>query len=153
MSTGKTVWGNRKKNGTFFLKGKLVQPCNWYLVDANNKVVGRLASKISLILQGKHKPEYTPHLLCGDKVVVINAKNIIFTGKKMEKKTYMFYSGYPGGEKLIPAKRMSPQRILYLAVKRMLPDNKLRKRMLRNLYIYNDEKHPHTGAKFQELKV
>ncbi len=141
---------------TYMLQGSFRQPFNWYIIDASNKILGRLASKISIILQGKHKPTYTPHLLCGDKVVVINASKIRLTGKKMEQKIYRFYSGYPGGLKEIRARDLfskDPARLLELAVRRMLPDNKLRKLMMRNLYIYPDEKHPHIANKPISLQI
>jgi len=145
-----------ESNKTFMLKGSLRQPYKWYIVDASGKVVGRLASQIAKILMGKHKPTYTPHLLCGDKIIVINASKVVFTGNKIEKKVYQFYSGYPGGLKEVKAKTLfekNPEKIIYLAVKRMLPDNKLRKYWMRNLYIYRDDKHPHHAHKPEEIKL
>lgn len=118
----------------------------WVLIDARNRVLGRLASCIAKILQGKNKPCYSPNFLCGDKVVVINAKHIRVTGNKWKEKMYDKYSGYPGGRKEITLEQLmkkNPTKALYLAVKGMLPKNILSKRMLRGLKIYPEENHPH----------
>lgn len=125
------------------------------LIDAKNRVLGRLATRIAKILQGKHKPTYSPNFLCGDRVVVINAKYIKVTGKKREK-IYDKYSGYPGGRKEITFKRLmekNPSKILYLAVRGMLPKNKLGKSMLRSLKIYPQDKHLHQAQKPKEIEV
>ncbi len=116
----------------------------WYLIDARGKPLGRLASVIARILQGKHKPIYTPHVDCGDGVVVINAKDVVLTGKKWKKKTYIFYSGYPGGNYEYTAEYLRERRVeklFYLAVKRMLPRNRLRKRFLKRLRVFPDANH------------
>ena len=117
----------------------------WWVVDAKDKIVGRLASDIAVVLMGKHRPTYTPHVDTGDFVVVLNADKVIFTGKKWQQKTYDWYTGYTGlrsetAEKL--AKR-HPDRILYEAVRRMLPKNKLGRKMLAKLKIYVGTEHPH----------
>jgi large subunit ribosomal protein L13 len=128
----------------------------WVLIDAKNRILGRLATRIAKILQGKHKPTYSPNFLCGDKVVVINAKYIKVTGKKREDKIYDKYSGYPGGRKEITFKRLmekNPSKILYLAVKGMLPKNKLGKLMLRSLKIYPEDKYPHQAQRPKEIEV
>lgn len=117
----------------------------WWLVDANEKVVGRLASDIAMVLMGKHRPTYTPHVDNGDFVVVINAEKVVFTGNKWDQKTYAYYTGYPG-QKIDTAadiREQHPERILSEAVRRMLPKNKLGRRMLDKLKIYAGGEHPH----------
>lgn len=131
---------------------------DWHLVDAADHVVGRLAVKLATILMGKHKPQYTPHVDTGDFIVVINAEKVRFGGRrmahpthqnftsKMMTKTYDHYTGYPGGRKVIPAAEMletNPEEILRLAVKRMLPKNKIGRHMLKKLKVYRGGEHPH----------
>jgi large subunit ribosomal protein L13 len=118
----------------------------WYVVDAKDQVLGRLASSIATILRGKHKPTYSPHLDVGDFVIVVNAKDVRLTGKKASQKTYFRHSGYMGGDRQIPFKRMRerhPDRIIRLAVKGMLPKNSLGRAMLRKLKVYAGPEHPH----------
>lgn len=118
----------------------------WYVVDAEGQVLGRLASSIATILRGKHKPTYSPHLDVGDFVIVVNAKDIRLTGKKAAQKTYFRHSGYMGGDRQIPFRRMRdrhPDRIIRLAVKGMLPKNALGRAMLRKLKVYAGPEHPH----------
>jgi len=118
----------------------------WYLIDAADKILGRIASRIALILMGKRKPFYSPSVDVGDYVVVINADKVKLTGKKLEKKIYYHHSFYPGGLKEVPIKKIMeerPEKIIYLAVKRMLPKNKLGRKMLKRLKIYRGDKHPH----------
>ena len=118
----------------------------WYVVDAKDQVLGRLASSIATILRGKHKPTYSPHLDVGDFVIVVNAKDIRLTGKKASQKTYFRHSGYMGGDRQIPFRRMRerhPDRIIKLAVKGMLPKNTLGRAMLRKLKVYAGPEHPH----------
>jgi len=118
---------------------------NWYLVDLEGKILGRIATKIATILQGKHKPEYVRNVDIGDFVVAINASKIKVTGKKQEQKIYFTHSGYVGGDKYIPYKKLlekNPQRIIWYAVRGMLPKNKLRDRILKRLKIYSDSSHP-----------
>lgn len=127
---------------------------NWVLIDAQGKVLGRLATRIAQILQGKHRAIYTPNSICGDKVVVINAAKIKVTGKKEKEKKYDKYSGYPGGRKEISLKELSdknPVKALQYAVGGMLPKNKLRKEMLRSLKIYPDKAHKQVAQKPQEI--
>ncbi|MCS7213762.1 MAG: 50S ribosomal protein L13 [Candidatus Calescibacterium sp.] len=129
---------------------------NWYLVDAKGKVLGRIASKIALILQGKHKPVYTPNQNMGDFVVVINSKDVVLTGKKWQQKIYRWHTGYPGGLKEFKAAelmRRDPTRLIYLAVKGMLPKNFQRKKMLKRLKIYPGPEHPHKAQKPQQLGI
>jgi large subunit ribosomal protein L13 len=126
----------------------------WYVVDARGKVLGRLATEIACILRGKHKPIYSPHLDTGDFVVVINAEEIELTGRKPEQKTYFRHSGYMGGEKHIPFRRMQekhPERILELAVKGMLPKNALGRQMRKKLRVYAGSEHPHQGQSPEPL--
>jgi len=121
---------------------------NWYVVDATDKILGRLASKIACVLVGKNKPQYSPHVDCGDFVVVINADKFRVTGNKMKDKIYYSHSFYPGGLKKIHLELMlqkHPERVFYHAISGMLPKNKLRARRLRRLKIYTDSKHPHTA--------
>jgi len=118
----------------------------WYVVDAKDQVLGRMASSIATILRGKHKPTYSPHLDVGDFVIVVNAKDVRLTGKKASQKTYFRHSGYMGGERHIPFRRMlerHPDRIIKLAVKGMLPKNTLGRAMLRKLKVYAGPEHPH----------
>lgn len=122
----------------------------WYVVDAEGQVLGRLASRIASILMGKEKPWYTDFLETGDFIIVVNADKVKLTGKKWEKKNYYSHSGYPGGLKQITAKELRdkhPERLLKLAVKGMLPKNKLGRRMLKKLKVYAGSEHPHRAQK------
>lgn len=119
---------------------------NWHLFDAKGKILGRFVSEITKFLLGKHKPNYVPYLDMGDYVVVINAKEIVVSGKKEENKLYTRYSGYPGGLKTITFKELKknrPTEIIRHAVAGMLPKNKLRKKRLARLYIFENEEHPY----------
>ncbi len=129
---------------------------SWVLIDAEGKVLGRLATRIARILQGKHRPDYTPNSICGDKVVVINAAQIKVTGKKHDEKMYDKYSGYTGGRKEISLKELSeknPIKALQYAVAGMLPKNKLRKDMLRFLKIYPANEHKQVAQKPKKIEV
>ena len=126
----------------------------WYVVDARGKVLGRLATEVARILRGKHKPIFSTHLDTGDFVVVINAEEIQVTGRKAEQKTYFRHSGYMGGEKHIPFRRMQdkhPERVIELAVKGMLPKNALGRQMRRKLRVYAGSEHPHQGQSPEPL--
>jgi large subunit ribosomal protein L13 len=128
----------------------------WFVVDAADQVVGRLAVQIANVLRGKHRPEYTPHLDTGEFVVVVNASKLRFTGKKMQTKSYHWYTRYPGGLKTATARDLidtHPDRILREAVKRMVPRNKLGRQQMTKLKIYAGPEHPHQAQKPQELKV
>jgi large subunit ribosomal protein L13 len=128
----------------------------WYLVDAENKVLGRLASQIAIRLRGKHKPIFTPHADTGDFIVVINAEKVTLTGAKWDKKFYYRHSGYVGGLKKISAKKLlekKPEEILRLAVKRMLPKNSLGRRQLKKLKIYTGPDHPHEAQRPEKLEI
>src|SRR5436309_2704941 len=118
----------------------------WFVIDATDQVVGRLAVQIATILRGKHRPEYTPHTDTGEYVIVINAARLKFTGRKWEQKSYDSYSHYPGGLKTVTAKDLRdrhPERILELAVKRMVPRNRLGRKQMTKLKIYAGPQHPH----------
>lgn len=128
----------------------------WVLIDAQGRILGRLATRIAKILQGKHKACFTPNSICGDKVVVINAEQIRVTGKKVKEKIYDKYSGYPGGRKEINLKQLTeknPTKALRYAVSGMLPKNKLRKEMLRSLKIYPAAEHKQAAQKPEEIDV
>jgi len=140
---------------TPFLRKEDVQR-EWYVVDATGKTLGRLASEIAKILMGKHKPQYTPHADMGDFVIVLNAHKVKVTGKKLQQKVYRWHSGYPSGLKERPLWWMlqhHPERVIYLAVKRMLPKNKLRKRRLKRLKIYAADTHPHAAQNPKPLDI
>ncbi len=117
----------------------------WWLADADGKIVGRLASDIAVILMGKHRPTYTPHVDTGDFVIVVNVEKIVFTGQKWDQKQYTRYSGYPGlkSENAARRRERQPERILHEAVRRMLPKNKLGSKMLSKLKVYAGPDHPH----------
>ena len=128
----------------------------WYLVDASDKVVGRMATQIAMRLRGKHKPIFTPHADTGDFVVVVNAEKVVFTGRKWDKKTYYRHTGYMGGLKEITAKKLlekKPEEILRLAVKRMLPKNSLGRRQLKKLKIYAGPAHPHEAQQLEKWEI
>lgn len=128
----------------------------WFVVDAKGKVLGRLASGIATVLHGKHKPLFTPHIDCGDGVIVINAKDIKVTGRKMQQKLYGTYSGYPSGLNQRGLDRMlkeKPAQVIRVAVKNMLPKNKIGRQMIKRLKVYADKNHPHQSQDPEELKV
>ena len=130
---------------------------NWFVADADGKTLGRFSSEIAKVLRGKNKASFTPHLDCGDNVIVINSDNIKLSGNKWKDKKYVSHSGYPGGQKLTtPAQikeRKSSKFIIEKAVKGMLPKNRLGRQLFRNLFVYEDNNHPHEGQKPKELKV
>lgn len=128
----------------------------WYLVDAKFQTLGRLATNIARILTGKNKPEYSPNIVSGDKVVVINSSKISVSGQKLQDKKYYRHSGYPGGIKEINLSDLlakKPNEVLYHAVAGMLPKNKLQSKMIKNLKIYPSASHPHKNQKFIEYKL
>ncbi len=140
---------------TFIAKKEDVQR-DWHVIDATDKVLGRMASRIAMILQGKTKPTYTPHVDTGDFVVVTNAEKIKLTGNKMDEKVYYTHSGYPGGFKEIPIKKWMekhPDRIVNLAVKRMLPKTKLGSAMLKKLKVYAGSDHSHEAQQPKTLEM
>ena len=126
----------------------------WVIVDAKDQVLGRLASQIAAVVRGKHKTNFTPHVDCGDNVIVINADKVRFTGKKMTDKVYTRHTGYPGGQRFTTPRQMlekHPERILEHAVKGMLPRNRLGRRLFTNLYVYAGDQHPHAAQQPKEL--
>ncbi|WP_457677886.1 50S ribosomal protein L13 [Thermovibrio sp.] len=128
----------------------------WYLVDATGKTLGRLASEIAKLLMGKHKPTYTPHVDGGDFVVVINADKIHVTGKKLDKKVYYKHTLYPGGLKETPLRKMlqeKPEEVIRLAVRGMLPKNKLRDRRMKRLKVYSSSEHPHKAQNPKPIEL
>lgn len=129
---------------------------NWYVVDAENQVLGRLASKVAHILRGKNKPIFSLHQDVGDFIVIINAEKIKLTGKKMQQKTYFHHSGYPGGESFASVSSVleqHPERVIEYAVKRMLPKNPLGRKMFSKLKVYAGPEHPHNAQQPQKLEL
>ena len=127
----------------------------WHVVDATDAVLGRLATKLAVVLQGKHKPTYTPHVDTGDYVIVLNADKIKVTGSKAQQRTYQTYSGYPSGQHVYRYETMSdlhPEKVIELAVRRMLPKSKLGQNMLSKLKVYRGDKHDHQAQQPQPLK-
>lgn len=140
---------------TFMAKPAQIEK-KWYMVDADNQVLGRMASQIATVLRGKHKPIYTPYVDTGDFVVVINAEKVILTGRKKEQKFYYRHSGYPGGLKSIRYDKLlvvDPQKAIRLAVKRMLPKGVLSRTMLSKLKVYRGQEHPHQAQQVSTLDV
>lgn len=129
----------------------------WLLIDAEGLIVGRLAAIIANILRGKHKPSYTPHIDCGDNVIVINADKVRFTGNKLGQKTYYKHTGYPGGIKAVTAEKVLegrfPERVLEKAVERMVPRGPLGRQQMRNLRVFAGTEHPHTAQNPEVLDV
>jgi large subunit ribosomal protein L13 len=128
----------------------------WLVVDADGQTLGRLASKIAMLIRGKYKTNFTPHVDCGDNVVVINAEKINLTGKKWTDKTYIRHTGYPGGQRSLTATEMfekDPTRLIEKAVKGMLPKNKLGSALFRNLYVYAGTTHLHTAQNPKAINV
>lgn len=140
---------------TFSAKPMEIQR-EWYVVDAAGKTLGRLASEIAKILRGKHKPIYTPHVDCGDFVIVVNADKIRVTGRKLDEKMYYRHSGYPGGFKSFSLREMlarRPERVIELAVRGMLPKNRLGRRMIKKLKVYAAPTHPHQAQQPKPLEL
>ena len=128
----------------------------WVLVDADGQTLGRLSSKVAKVLRGKYKPNFTPHVDCGDNVVIINAEKIVLTGNKMTDKTYIRHTGYPGGQRSLTANEMfdkDPTRLIEKAVKGMLPKNKLGSALFRNLYVYAGAEHAQEAQKPKAINL
>lgn len=127
----------------------------WFVVDAEGETLGRFSSKVANILRGKHKTDFTPHVDCGDNVIVINAEKIRFTGNKANDKEYVFYSGFPGGQRFESAKRLLERKPTYVvehAIEGMLPNNRLGRQIYKNLFVYAGPEHPHAAQQPKELK-
>ena len=138
---------NISMNKSFVMRKEDRYP-KWKVIDASGKILGRLSTEIATILRGKNKVEYTPHVDCGDYVVVTNCEKIVLTGTKWDDKIYNFYSGYRSGLKSLSATsilKRNPRKIIYLSVKGMLPKNKLNRKILTKLKIYSGSEHPHTA--------
>ncbi len=129
---------------------------DWVVIDAESAVLGRLASRTALILRGKHKPSYTPHVDCGDNVIIINAEKVKLTGKKLTDKIYIRYTGYPGGQRFASPKEVlakHPERVMEMAVRGMLPKNRLGAAIFKNLFIYTGPEHPHEAQKPKVVNI
>jgi len=140
---------------TFMAKAEEVKR-KWYVVDAEGKPLGRLASEVAKILRGKHKPTYTPHVDTGDHVIVINADKVVLTGKKLDQKLYRYHTGWPGGLKEIKYRHFlanKPEKAVELAIKGMLPKNSLGRAMFRKLKVYRGSEHNHQAQKPEKLDL
>jgi large subunit ribosomal protein L13 len=140
LSTYKTVSAN-----------KATVNKKWYVVDAEGQTLGRLASQIAFVIRGKNKPDFTPHVDCGDYVIVINAEKVKMTGNKMEDREYLRHTGYPGGQRSTLAKNMKPARLVETAVRGMLPKNRLGRRLFNNLHVFEGSEHIHQAQKPEVL--
>jgi large subunit ribosomal protein L13 len=142
-----------------FMKTYMAKPgeveAKWHVVDATDQIVGRLASRVAVLLMGKHRPTYTPHVDTGDYVVVVNADKVRFTGKKWQQKEYRWYTGYPGQRSVKAEVRLErkPELIIREAVRRMLPKNKLAFKMIEKLKIYRGAEHPHQAQQPEPLEL
>ena len=128
----------------------------WIVVDAEGEILGRLSSKIAMVIRGKNKPSYTPHVDCGDNVIVINADKVKLTVNKLGDKTYVRYTGYPGGQRFVSPKELlakHPERIVEKAVRGMLPKNRLGRALFKNLHVYAGSEHPHAAQSPKEVKL
>jgi large subunit ribosomal protein L13 len=128
----------------------------WVVIDAKGAVLGRLASQIAMIIRGKNKTNYTPHVDCGDNVIVINAEKVKLTGAKMTDKIYVRHTGYPGGQRFQTPREVlakHPGRVIEKAVKGMLPKNRLGRQLYTNLFVYAGEEHPHAAQQPKEIKL
>jgi large subunit ribosomal protein L13 len=128
----------------------------WVVIDATDQVLGRLAVKAATLLRGKHKPNFTPHVDCGDNVIIINAEKVRLTGNKLDEKTYVRHSGYPGGQRSETAKELLKRRPLALvehAIKGMLPKTRLGSELFRNLYVYQGPEHPHQAQQPKQINL
>ena len=128
----------------------------WVIVDATDEVLGRLASRVAYILRGKHRPDYTPHVDCGDHVIVINADKVRLTGEKMNRKTYIRYTGYPSGQRtetIRHLKNKKPEAVVEKAIKGMLPKSRLGSEMFRNLHVFAGDSHPHEAQQPKKLDL
>lgn len=140
----------------FLTSDELAAIDKWYVIDAADQVLGRIATKAATILSGKHRPQYAPFLVSGDHVVIVNADKIRLTGQKLDSKVYRHHTLYPGGLREVAAKRVfesKPDKMIREAVLGMLPKNKLRKRMVKRLKVYMHNQHPHTAQQPETLKL
>ncbi|PYS29846.1 MAG: 50S ribosomal protein L13 [Acidobacteria bacterium] len=140
----------------FLTAGELATLDKWYVIDATDQVLGRVATKAATILIGKHRPQYAPFLVSGEHVIIVNAQKIKLTGEKLDKKVYRWHTQYPGGLREVKAGKVfasRPDKVIREAVLGMLPKNKLRKRMVKRLKIYLADQHPHSAQQPQSLKL
>lgn len=153
------VWLRGRKSELAATKTYMAKPSEvqhrWFVVDATDRVLGRLASDIAVILMGKHRPTYTPHVDTGDFVIVVNVEKVALTGKKWQQKKYTWYTGYPGLREVSAQRRLerTPERLLSEAVRRMLPKNKLASKMLAKLKLYVGPDHPHQAQQPERLEL
>lgn len=128
----------------------------WVVIDATDLVLGRLASRVARVIRGKNKPGFTPHVDCGDNVIIINAEKVRLLGNKMKTKEYVHYTGHPGGQRVITAEQLlqkKPTELVRKAVKGMLPKNRLGAKLLKNLHVYAGSEHPHEAQNPKEIKL
>ncbi|MFO7756520.1 MAG: 50S ribosomal protein L13 [Bacteroidales bacterium] len=128
----------------------------WLLVDAEGEILGRLASQVAKLIRGKHKPDFTPHVDCGDYVIILNADKVKMSGNKWDDKEYIRHSGYPGGQKSIVARELfkkHPERVVENAIRGMLPGNRLGRAMFRNLHVYTGDQHGHEAQKPRKIEL
>jgi large subunit ribosomal protein L13 len=147
--------GVEDKVRTYSAKPQEIQR-EWFVVDAQGQTLGRLATQVATILRGKHKPFYTPHVDCGDFVIVVNAEKVRVTGKKLDEKIYYRHSGYPGGLKQVSLRRqlaLHPERVIEAAVRGMLPKNRLGRKLFKKLKVYAGPTHPHQAQKPKILNI
>lgn len=140
---------------TYMAKGETLQR-NWYVIDAEGMVLGRMASQVASILRGKHKPIFTPHVDCGDHVIILNADKVVLTGKKLDQKMYRRHSGYVGGLKETSYRELmnkKPEFAVYEAIRRMLPKGPLGRQMLTKLRVYSGDQHNHAAQQPQKLEL
>lgn len=140
---------------TFMAKKEEVKR-DWYIIDATDKTLGRLAAKVAMILKGKHKPIYTPHVDTGDYVIIVNADKVVLTGKKLDQKKYYHHSLYPGGLKTETYRRFmerAPEKVVYKAIWGMLPHNALGRRMIKKLKVYKGAQHPHEAQQPKPMDI
>jgi large subunit ribosomal protein L13 len=140
----------------FLTAGELAASGKWFVIDATDQVLGRVATKAATILTGKHRPQYAPFLLTGDHVIIVNAEKIKLTGEKLDKKVYRWHTLYPGGLREVAARKVfesKPEKLIREAVLGMLPKNKLRKRMVKRLKIYVADQHPHAAQTPDTIKL
>ena len=142
------------------MKSFMANPSNierkWYVVDATDKTLGRLAAEVAKVLRGKHKPTFTPHMDTGDNVIVVNADKVVLTGKKLTQKTYFHHTGYLGGDRFVLAKDMlanNPVRMVEMAVRGMIPKNRLGDRIYKKLHVYAGPEHPHAAQQPEVLEI
>jgi len=143
------ITGEKKMSKSYMANAQTIER-KWFVVDATDLVLGRVSTEVASLLKGKHKPTYTPHVDCGDYVIIVNAEKVALTGNKLDDKLYYRHSGYPGGLKSRTAKRMlelQPQKVLEKSIRGMLPKNRLGEDMYRKLYVYVGSEHPHQAQK------